>query len=130
MTLSWGDRMTEIPIDGARGTVELRHGVLHVQWMPGLVICEEAAVAVMSAVNELSRGRSFPMLVDMAATASMSRDARRVFARPSAVAKVALLGSSPVDRTIANFFLGIHAPAAPTRYFTCVKEAMGWLKDA
>ncbi|MDV8147233.1 STAS/SEC14 domain-containing protein [Arthrobacter sp. B10-11] len=122
--------MTEIPIDGARGTVELRHGVLHVRWIPDLAICEEAAVAVMSAVNELSRGRSFPMLVDMAATASMSRGARRVFARPSTVAKVALLGSSPVDRAIANFFLGLHAPAAPTRYFTCAKEAIRWLKDA
>lgn len=121
--------MTEIPIDGARGTVSLRNGVLHVQWIPGLAICEEAAVAVMSVVNELSRGRPFPMLVDMAATASMSRGARRVFALPSSVARVALLGASPVDRAIANFFLSIHAPAAPTRYFTCPKEAMAWLKD-
>ncbi|MBP1137673.1 hypothetical protein JOE31_003905 [Arthrobacter sp. PvP023] len=119
--------MTEIPIDGARGTVELRNGVLHVRWIPGLAICEEAAVAVMSAVNELSRGRPFPMLVDMAATESMSRGARRVFARPSTVARVALLGASPVDRALANFFLSIHSPAAPTRYFTCPEEAMGWL---
>lgn len=122
--------MTEIPIDGAKGSIRLCHGVLHVQWIPGLAICEEAAVAAMSAVNELSRGRSFPMLVDMAATASMSRDARRVFARPSTVAKVALLGASPVDRAIANFFLRINAPAAPTRYFTCAKAAMAWLREA
>ncbi|KIS28816.1 hypothetical protein TV39_02980 [Arthrobacter sp. SPG23] len=120
--------MTEIPIDGDRGTVQLRGGVLHVRWIPGLAICEEAAVAVMSAVNELSRGRSFPMLVDMAATATMSRGARRVFASPSTVARVALLGSSPVDRALANFFLRIHSPAAPTRYFTCPEEAMRWLR--
>ncbi|CAN7208350.1 STAS/SEC14 domain-containing protein [Arthrobacter sp. LjRoot78] len=122
--------MTEIPIAGDRGIVQLRTGVLHVQWIPGLAICEEAALAVMAAVNDLSRGRSFPMLVDMAATASMSRGARRVFARPSTVARVALLGSSPVDRAMANFFLSINAPAAPTRYFTCPTAAMAWLREA
>ncbi|WP_251039639.1 STAS/SEC14 domain-containing protein [Arthrobacter sp. ISL-72] len=120
--------MTEIPIDGARGTVQLQNGVLHVHWIPGLAICEEAATAVMSAVNGLSRGNAYPMLVDMAATASMSRGARRVFARPSIVARVALLGSSPVDRALANFFLRIHSPAASTRYFTCPEEALAWLQ--
>jgi hypothetical protein len=59
----------------------------------------------------------------------MSRGARRVFALPSSVARVALLGSSPVDRVMANFFLSIHAPAAPTRYFTRPEEAMEWLQN-
>jgi hypothetical protein len=121
--------MTEVLIDGARGTVVLRNGVLHVRWIPGLAICEDAANAVMSAVNQLSNGHPYPMLVDMAATASMSRGARRVFALPSIVSRVALLGSSPVDRAIANFFLGIHSPAAPTRYFTRPEEAMEWLQN-
>lgn len=121
--------MTEVLIDGARGTVVLRNGVLHVRWIPGLGISEGAANAVMSAVNQLSSGHPYPMLVDMAATASMSRGARRVFALPSIVSKVALLGSSPVDRAIANFFLGIHSPAAPTRYFTRPEEAMEWLQN-
>jgi hypothetical protein len=121
--------MTEVPIDGARGTVVLHNGVLHVRWIPGLAISEDAATAVMAAVNELSGGRPYPMLVDMAASASMSRGARRVFALPSTVARVALLGSSPVDRAMANFFLGIHVPAAPTRYFTSPEEAMEWLQN-
>lgn len=122
--------MTEVSIDGARGTVVLRKGVLHVQWIPGLAISEDAATAVMAAVKELSSGRHYPMLVDMAAASSMSRAARRVFAQPSTVARVALLGSSPVDRAMANFFLSINSPAAPTRYFTCPDEAMTWLKDS
>jgi hypothetical protein len=121
--------MTEVSIDGARGTVVLRDGVLHVHWVPGLAISEDAATAVMAAVKELSSGRPYPMLVGMAAAASMSRGARRVFARPSTVARVALLGSSPVDRAMANFFLSINSPAAPTRYFTCLDEAMTWLGE-
>ncbi|WP_146072325.1 STAS/SEC14 domain-containing protein [Arthrobacter sp. Y81] len=121
--------MTEVSIDGARGTVVLRDGVLHVRWIPGLAISEDAATAVMAAVKELTGGRRYPILVDMAAAASMSRGARRVFARPSTVDRVALLGSSPVDRAMANFFLSINTPAAPTRYFTCLDEAMTWLVD-
>lgn len=121
--------MTEVSIDGARGTVVLRDGVLHVRWIQGLAISEDAATAVMAAVKELSGGRRYPILVDMAAAASMSRGARRVFARPSTVARVALLGSSPVDRAMANFFLSMNSPAAPTRYFTCLDEAMTWLGD-
>ncbi|MDR6506279.1 STAS/SEC14 domain-containing protein [Arthrobacter oryzae] len=120
--------MTEVSIDGARGTVVLRKGVLHVQWVQGLAISEDAATAVMAAVKKLSGGRPYPMLVDMAAATSMSRGARRVFARPSTVERVALLGSSPVDRAMANFFLSMHSPAAPTRYFTCADEAMTWLR--
>ncbi len=121
--------MTEVPIEGARGAVVLRDGVLLVHWIPGLAISEDAAHAVMSAVNQLSSGRPYPMLVDMAESASMSRGARRVFALPSSVARVALLGSSPVDRAMANFFLSLNAPAAPTRYFTSPEEAMTWLRN-
>jgi hypothetical protein len=121
--------MTEVPIEGARGTVVLHDGVLHVQWIPGLAISEDAAHAVMAAVNQLSSGRPYPMLVDMAESASMSRGARRVFALPSSVARVALLGSSPLDRAMANFFLSLNAPAAPTRYFTSPEEAMTWLRN-
>lgn len=121
--------MTEVPIEGGRGTVVLLDGVLHVRWIPGLAISEDAANAVMSAVHQLSGGRAYPMLVDMAESASMSRGARRVFALPSTVARVALLGSSPVDRAMANFFLSLNAPAAPTRYFTCPDEAMTWLQN-
>ena len=121
--------MTEVSIDGARGTVVLRDGVLQVHWISGLAISEDAATAVMAAVRELSCGHAYPMLVDMAAATSMSRGARRVFARPSTVSKVALLGSSPVDRAMANFFLSINSPAAPTRYFTGRDEAMAWIID-
>lgn len=122
--------MTEVSIDGARGTVVLRKGVLYVHWITGLAISEDAATAVLAAVRELSSGRPYPILVDIAAAASMSRGARRVFARPRTVARVALLGSSPVDRAMANFYLRLNSPAAPTRYFTCPDEALTWLRGA
>lgn len=114
-------------IDGAKATVELRDGILYLRWVRGAVIDENDALAAMAAVSRLCRGRGLPMLVDMAATAWLSCKARRVFARPCPVTRIALLGSSPVDRVIVNFFLGRGAPPCPTRFFTSRDEAMGWL---
>lgn len=81
----------------------------------------------MAMVNEVCNGVDHPMLVDMAATETVSREARAVWSIPCAASQIALLGSSPVDRVIANFFLGINAPHAPTKFFTYKSEAMSWL---
>ena len=67
------------------------------------------------------------MLVDMATTSSVTRAARAVFSIPCAASRIALLGASPVDRVLANFFLGVHIPPCPTRFFTSRSEAMNWL---
>ncbi len=67
----------------------------------------------MAAVNALAKGAEYPMLVDMASTRSVSRPARAVFSIPCAASRIALLGASPVDRVLANFFLGIHIPPLP-----------------
>lgn len=102
-------------------------GLLHLQWEPGSRIEEEDAKAAMIAVDSICEDHRHPMLVDMEATASVSRAARTLFTRPSAVSRIALLGSSPVDRVIANFFLGLHTPPCPTRFFTSRADAMEWL---
>ena len=62
----------------------------------------------MLKVNQLCGENRHPMLVDMATTADVSRGARAVFGRPCQASRIALLGSSPVDRVLANFFLGVH----------------------
>jgi hypothetical protein len=114
-------------IDGAKAAVELRDGVLYLRWVRGAVIDEKDALAAMAAVNRLYQGRRHPMLVDMAATAWLSCKARRVFARPCPVTRIALLGSSPVDRVIVTYFLTRCTPPCPTRYFTSHEEAITWL---
>ena len=70
------------------------------------------------------------MLVDMATTAEVSRAARAVFGRPCQASRIALLGSSPVDRVIANFFLGISKVPCPTKFFTAEREALAWLRGS
>lgn len=121
--------MDEKVVDGGKGTLRLREdGILHLKWEQSVQIEEVDARAAMAAVNELCGDESHPMLVDMATTASVSRAARAVFSIPCAASRIALLGTSPVDRVMANFFLGVHIPPCPTRFFTSRADATEWLK--
>lgn len=124
-----GRRLADpVIIPGGKGTVELRaDGIIHVIWKPRGIIEAEDALAALAAVNEVCGDSEHPMLVNMAMTESVSRDARSIFATPCAASRIALLGSSPVDRLIATFFLGLHKPACPSRFFMSRDEAMRWL---
>ena len=119
--------MEPIAIEGGKGTVELADGVIHLVWEPRIVLEAADAHAAMAKVNEVADGSEYPMLVDMENTEAVTRQARSVFSIPCAASRIALLGSSPVDRVIANFFLGVHIPPCPTRFFTSREEAMSWL---
>ena len=68
------------------------------------------------------------MLVDMANTKISQPGSPGWFSIPCAANRIALLGSSPVDRVIANFFLGVHIPPCPTRFFTSRTESLSWLQ--
>ena len=102
-------------------------GVLRLTWPRGASITAEDAERAMLRVNQLCGSDRHPMLVDMATTADVSRGARAVFGRPCQASRIALLGSSPVDRVLANFFLGINAVPCPTRFFTSEPDALTWL---
>ncbi|BCW76991.1 STAS/SEC14 domain-containing protein [Arthrobacter sp. FX8] len=122
--------MEPVTVDGGKGTVELRtDGIIHLIWEPRVRIELQDAQAAMATVNRIAGDGSYPMLVDMATTEAVSRDARSVFSIPCAANRIALLGASPVDRIIANFFLGVHIPPCPTRFFTSRDESMKWLQQ-
>jgi hypothetical protein len=117
-----------IIIQGGKGSVELRtDGVVHLIWKPQGTIEAADARAAVAAVNEVCQGSEHPMLVDMASTEAVNRDARSIFSTPCAASRIALLGSNPVDRVIANLFLRVHQPSCPTRFFSSRTEAMDWL---
>ena len=105
-------------------------GILRLTWERGASITEADAEAAMAKVDALSGTSRHPMLVDMATTADVSRGARAVFGRPCQASRIALLGSSPVDRVLANFFLGIHKVPCPTKFFTSEADALAWLSVA
>ena len=117
-------------IDGDKAGLELLpNGILHLEWDRDCTITAADAEAAMRAVDSFAEAEGHPMLVDMETTRTVTRDARAVFAIPCAASRIALLGSSPVDRMIANFFLGVNSPPCPTRFFTSRHMAMAWLQS-
>ncbi|MFE4837712.1 STAS/SEC14 domain-containing protein [Arthrobacter sp. NPDC056691] len=102
-------------------------GLLRLTWARDASITEGDAEAAMGQVNALCGDNRHPMLVDMATTSDVSRGARAVFGRPCQASRIALLGASPVDRVIANFFLGLNKLPCPTKFFTSESEALSWL---
>ena len=110
-------------------TVKLSGQFLHVRWAPGAVVSERDAQALMSRATEQSSGRILPMLVEMASMKWIDRCAREVFAAPWPLARMALVGASPVDEVMAGFYTARHTPTCPIRFFTSVDKAITWLTE-
>jgi hypothetical protein len=120
--------MEPITVDGGKGTVELgADGVLHLVWNPGTVLVAADVHAAMAKVNEVADGARYPMLINMANTQAVTREARSVFSVECAASRIALLGSNPFNRVIANFAMAQRTLPCPTRFFTSRDEAMNWL---
>jgi hypothetical protein len=106
-------------------------GLLILVWPRGVKITGPAARHALDEVNRICDGTRRPMLVDMATTASVSREARVVFGEECAASRIAMLGRSPVDRVIANFALGRipPRPPCPTKFFTDRDQAFAFLRE-
>lgn len=103
-------------------------GIVRLQWVSGLRITGEIAEYAIRAVDELNGDIRRPMMIVGSETPT-NREARAVFGRECSVTRIAMLGRSVVDRTIANFSLFVNPPAAPTRFFTDETAALDWLLD-
>ena len=123
--------MKPITVDGGKGTVELdAEGVLHLVWKPGTVLEADDVHAAIAKVNELAGGAEYPMLIDIANTQAVTPQAKSVFSLKCAASRIALLGSSPFNRIIANFAMARRTLPCPTRFFASRHEAMNWLLQA
>jgi hypothetical protein len=120
--------MKPITVDGGKGTVELSaEEVLHLVWKPGTVLEAADVHAAIAKVNEVADGAEHPMLIDMANTQAVTRQAKSVFSVKCAASRIALLGSNPVSRVIANYAMARRTLPCPTRFFTSRNEVMNWL---
>ncbi len=126
--------MSRCQVSGEPARVEhedvwIENGIVLLRWPVGVVITGVTARRAFDEVNRVSADRPRPMLVDMANTKSVAREARTVFGEPSAASRIALLGRSPVDRVIANFTLGVSRVPCPTKFFTNRDQAMAFLRE-
>ncbi len=102
-------------------------GVIRLVWDGGVAINEAIARRALADANDLCGSGKLPLLVAMATTSSVDRPARAVFAEPCKPSRIALLGSSAVDRLIANFVLGVNKPPHPIKFFGEEAAALAWL---
>lgn len=118
-------------MEGGKATVVLREdGITQLVWNAHVRIGTADARAAMAAVNEVAGGDGYPLLVDMSMAASVSQQARAVFGERCAASRIALLGSSPVDRILANWVLSAQKQQCPKRFFNSADEATKWLLHA
>ncbi|MET0864059.1 MAG: STAS/SEC14 domain-containing protein [Nakamurella sp.] len=127
--------MTEVSVPEDNSSFESLtiddEGFLILKWPTAVTITGPAARQAMNEVNRICGGTERPMLVDMATTKSVSREARVVFGEKCAASRIAMLGRSQVDRVIANFALGRipPRPPCPTKFFTDRDQAFAFLRE-
>ncbi len=126
-----GGRVQRVEVEGGKATVVLREdGIMQLVWNSQVRIGTADARAAMAAVNQVAGGDEYPLLVDMSMAASVSQQARAVFGGRCAATRIALLGSSPVDRILANWVLSAQKQPHPKRFFNSADEATKWLLQA
>lgn len=105
-------------------------GVVHLVWVPQIPSGIEDATAAINAMIELTDGRQAPLLVDTRVAGPQDRAARMEFIRRhEVVSAVALIAGNPLSRMMANFFINVSRPKAPTRLFEDEASALAWLKE-
>ncbi len=110
------------------GVVELRAGVIRLCWDSGSVVTEDVARDVMARVSAFCCGRRRPLLVPTRWLEALGPRARNVFAAKWPLRRVAVIGTSPVDKIIFVFYVARHRPVCPTQFFTSEVDAVRWLK--
>ncbi|WP_312182470.1 STAS/SEC14 domain-containing protein [Arthrobacter sp.] len=101
-------------------------GFIRMVLPPGAVITGGIAARAAEQFQELASTGDKPLLLELTGIEAITRSARTVFGSARASA-VAVLGTSQVDRVIANFLLGGDLPSCPTKYFSSKPDALAWL---
>lgn len=94
---------------------------------PGAVVTGGIAARAAEEFQELAGSTYKPLLLELTGIEAITRSARVVFGSAQSVSAVAVLGSTQVDRVIANFLLGGELPPCPTKYFSSKEDALAWL---
>ncbi|MDJ0459689.1 STAS/SEC14 domain-containing protein [Arthrobacter sp. NQ7] len=100
-----------------KGAVELADGIVRLSWRPRQTIDVDDAHRAVAAIDELCQENSLPLLI-LVRGVNFTRAACKVYPSEGSVSRIALLGSSPVDYTIALFFLRLCPLPCHVSYFT------------
>lgn len=90
----------------------------------------EIAKSIVEARIYYSKGKSYPLLVDVRGLRSTTRDARLYMATigTTLTEAAALITGSSLNRYIVNVFITIDKPSVPAKMFTNEARAKEWLQ--
>ena len=103
-------------------------GIIQMVFDPGSEFTLTDTRESLECIVKLSKGKRYPLLVDMRDIKSADYGARQEAATFEDAISLAALISSPVSRMIGNVFLTLYKIAYPIRLFTSEAEAIEWLK--
>jgi len=108
--------------------IKVEEGILH-----GTYLVEKldlkGAIQATAFRKQVTKGRSFPALVDVSSFKEVSRETRAYFAKDAGedLAAIAVLIKNPVSQMMINFFMRFNSPPYPIRFFTSKEDALRWL---
>lgn len=109
----------------------VEEGILHFIYKPNTLIDLKVARAVVKDRLRFQNGVSYPILCDLRQLKTVNKAAREYLAEYGCInaIAVALLVEKAYSGTLSKAFIKISNPSVPTREFTTIPEALGFLKD-
>lgn len=95
----------------------------------GVKMNRQDAEEALDAIVQVSKGTTYPVIVDIRKLLGMDIDSRRFFANTITVTACVLLVESPVSRVIGNFFIGLNKASIPVKLFRDENKAIDWLAE-
>ncbi|WP_405199343.1 hypothetical protein [Christiangramia sp. LLG6405-1] len=107
----------------------IEEGILHFVYKPNTVIDLNAAKAVVKSRLRFQNGVAYPILCDVRQLKSASKPAREYLAEKGCfnALAVAFVIDQAYSGTLIKAFINISNPSVPTKEFTTVPEALGFL---
>jgi hypothetical protein len=91
----------------------------------------DAQTMMAEILRRIPEGKKYPILVDLSTTKSVTAEARAYHAGSETgriASAVALMVTSPIAKTIGNFYLAMNKPLFPVRLFTNEEDGLVWLR--
>lgn len=109
----------------------IEEGILHFIYKPNTLIDLEAARVIVRDRLHFQKGESYPILCDLRQLKTVNKAAREYLAEYGCInaLAVAIIIEKTYSGTLSQAFIKISNPSVPTREFTAVPEALGFLND-
>ncbi len=119
-------------VESAYIQYRIEDGILFADYKEMEMLTLAIAKNIIATRKIFTRGRTFPMLLDLTKVKNVSKESMSFFASKDTTEGVSkgafIVSSSSFARIMFNFFLLIYNPGPSSRLFQSKEEALKWLK--